>query len=84
MSVGLCNGECCKNSMRETFVPEIGFICFECKEEFKEYLEQYHNDEILTSYKMITHLKRFMNTVKKTFSKSEETTVDDFFGKYTE
>jgi len=78
MSVLSCNRNGCDSVMCDTYIPGVGYICRECKSEFKEYLgsdatEMHRND-------LIHELKHFMEKIK--FSQ-EQISVDAFFEEHT-
>jgi len=77
MSVLACSRTGCKNIMCDTFVPEIGYICDECKNEFKKYL-QHDGKTHLTSQQIVEELKIFIETPKGTFINNSEIDVDSF------
>ena len=68
--------------MCDTYVQSIGYICADCKAEFKEYLQK-NGLNPATEGKIKTELEKFMKTRKDTYIDGNETTVDDFFNEYT-
>lgn len=79
MGVMSCSRNACGNIMCDTYVGgDIGYICYECKNEFKEYLNK-QNIEVKTEYEIRTALGKFMDTEKNSFSDGNEMSVDDFF-----
>ena len=66
--------------MCQTYVPEIGYICFSCQDEFKEYLTS-KNLEPKTEADYKAELKKFMETSK---GMSGDITFNDFFNRYSD
>ena len=82
MGVMSCSRKSCDNIMCDTYVQSVGYICFDCQSEFKEYLKD--QDLILTTEGQINkELKKFMATSKDEYADGDETTVADFFNKRT-
>ena len=46
MGVMSCHRRDCENIMCDTYVQGAGYICWECKKEFKEYLENEGKTEL--------------------------------------
>jgi hypothetical protein len=83
MGVMGCHRKDCEQIMCDTYVSDIGYICWECKSEFKEYLIEMNEDEENMSERSIKlRLKTFMDTSKDTYTEGEEMSVDDFFSSY--
>jgi hypothetical protein len=87
MSVLSCNRLRCDNIMCDTYIDRIGYICDECKEEFKQYLETY-NIVVTDEGSICRELLQFMNTSKikenyTEFDNGEIMDVDTFFVKYS-
>lgn len=40
MGVMSCSRKKCENIMCQTYIDDVGYICYECTVEFKEYLEK--------------------------------------------
>lgn len=80
MGVMSCSRASCENIMCDTYVEKIGYICWECKEEFKTFFDadSYVN---LTEGKILTELEKFMKHPK---TSSETTTINEFFDKRTQ
>lgn len=83
MGVKSCSRTNCDEIMCYTYVPTIGYLCFDCQEEFKEYLEGVHANP-KTEGDIKQHLRYFMASYKGTYSASSEITVDEFFKNNTE
>ena len=60
----------------------VGYICGECKSEFKEYLQK-NGLNPTTEGQITKELEKFMATSKDTYTDGNETTVDDFFDERT-
>lgn len=81
MGVKECSRKNCDQIMCETYISDIGYVCYECKQEFKEYLES-NGIEELPEGEMLRQLKSFMKTSKDEFTQGEVIDVDDFFRRY--
>lgn len=77
-----CNRPDCENIMCDTYVNNIGYVCDECKEEFKEYLKTITSPP-QTEWEIHNAFKKFMETEKNIHRKGKEMDVDEFFDKYT-
>ena len=82
MGVMSCYRKGCENIMCDTYVPEVGYICYECQNEFKDYLE-YNRIYVEREGEIRRELTKFMETRKGDFTKGAEVDVDDFFKSYT-
>ena len=76
-----CSRLNCENIMCDTYIPEIGYICNECKEEFKRFLEKTGNQP-KTDMEIKAQLSQFMQTEFVRFD-GIEISIDDFFREYT-
>jgi len=81
MGVLACSRSNCGNIMCDTYVDGIGYICGECRGEFKEYLDR-NNLDPTNEAEIKEHLSVFMETDKDAFTISEDISVDDFFNKH--
>jgi hypothetical protein len=84
MGVMSCSRKNCERILCDTYVDDIGYICYDCQQEFKDYIAETgigQYDDIETG-KLLKLLKEFMETPKDTYKK-EITTVNDFFTKNT-
>lgn len=81
MGVKACSRKECDNIMCDIYIPEIGYICHECKNEFKDYLKT-----IDKTYTWEGSIKRaliaFMETYKDKYLKGEKIDIDEFFKRY--
>lgn len=68
--------------MCDTYVDGVGYLCYECQEEFKEYL-LYKGINPQTEGEIKQVLIDFVDTEKGKFEKGAEVTIDDFFKKHT-
>lgn len=74
----------CTNIMCHTYIYDIGYICHECKEEFKEYLIKHNkNPDSMRDAEIKRYLGIFMQTDKDSFTKGNVSSVDDFFDSYS-
>lgn len=83
MGVLACSRKHCENIMCDTHISSIGYICFDCQSEFKEYLNKYNLNP--TTQKEITMLlSTFIKTEVNSYNEdTDEISVDDFFKKQT-
>jgi hypothetical protein len=82
MGVMSCSRKDCENIMCDTYVENIGYICYECKNEFKDYLQK-HDLDPRTEGEIKIHLKSFIITPKDTYKEGKEISVDGFFNERT-
>jgi len=84
MGVKSCFRKDCDNIMCDTYVAnDIGYICFECQNEFKEYLTK-ENITVQTRGEIFRELKGFMETRKDDYIKGDDMSIDEFFDEYTD
>lgn len=78
MGINSCSRTDCNNIMLsdDFYDSNIGFVCSDCIQEFKKYLEN-NNLEPKTKFEISEALKIFIETSK---GKDVEMSVDDFFG----
>jgi len=76
MGVMNCSRKDCENILCDTYIPDIGYICRECKEEFKEKYPNIKGEEVKS------YLKEFMQTSKAEII-NDDITVEDYFNQYT-
>lgn len=83
MGVRSCDRSGCSNVMCDTHVNDIGSICNECKEEFKQYLQENDVHYPETEIEIQAQLKLFMITRKGAYLAVKNMTVDEFFEQHT-
>lgn len=76
MGVMGCYRENCENIMCDTYIAGVGYVCYECKDEFREVM----GEGSLEERQIDNELKKFMNTPKGRCSK-ELMSIDDYFYK---
>lgn len=83
MGVLACDRKDCDNIMCDNYVRGVGYICWECEREFKDYVDEKHI-ELTTEQQIINELNSFMNTEKGEHKKddSKVMTIDDFFNQH--
>lgn len=82
MGVMNCSRVGCSNIMCDTYVDDVGYVCYECTSEFKKYLS-FKNSTELTEREFHAEFKIFMKSRKDSFDNNDKINVDDFFEKYT-
>lgn len=83
MGVMSCYRKGCDNIMCDTYIQYVGYICYECQEEFKKYAE-IKNKSIKTHHQIITELKIFMDLEKSDkYGSDDEIDINDFFNENT-
>ena len=80
MGVMSCYRKNCDNIMCDIYIPDIGYICYECKNEFKNYLKDDGLTDNLTENEILKHLCSFMET-KKYSNNNNKIDIDYFFNK---
>lgn len=81
MGVMTCSRKRCDNIMCDTYVDGIGYVCYDCQKEFKEYLKK-ENIETINEGDIRRALMPFMETEKDIY-KDNQISVGDFFRGYT-
>ncbi len=86
MGVLPCRRTNCNSIMCNTYIDGVGRVCFDCQEEFTEYLEK-EGIEANTENKIREALKKFMDIPKDEYLKrgedDKEISPEDFFRKNT-
>ena len=82
MGVMSCSRKACEEIMCDIYVGSVGYVCYECQNEFEAYLENKYPDEVFTEGKMKVRLKEFMETEKDTYVEGEVVSVTDFFSSH--
>lgn len=82
MGVMSCSRYECDNIMCDTYIDGAGYVCYDCQNEFKEYIER-GSVEHTHEGQILRILKSFMITPKNSYNKGKEISVDDFFRGYT-
>ena len=79
MGVMSCSRRGCDSIMCDTHVDSIGYVCPECQNEFKEYVNLNHFP-INSIDALRFYLNRFMDTGKGNFTINEnKVNIDEFF-----
>ena len=81
MGVMECYRKKCTQIMCDTYIDDIGYICHECQDEFKLYLQS-RGIEPKNEREIKTHLEIFMKENKGMFDE-KEISVDDFFKEHS-
>ena len=84
MGVKECFRKDCDNVCCDAYIDDVGYICTECKDEFKDYLNIKGLDPNLQISRpaFIGNLKLFKNIPKNSYGESNTKTVDEFFREY--
>lgn len=77
MGVKACRRKNCENIMCDTYISGLGYICYSCQNEFKDYSEQLGLD-VSTEGKILAELELFMKTQPHRES-GREISIDSFF-----
>jgi len=77
-----CHREGCGNIMCDVYVDGIGYVCYECQKEFKEYLEKEGFTVLQGEGVIRRELQKFMATEKGQYDIGKEMTVTEFFYKH--
>jgi len=87
MGVMPCSRKDCDNIMCDTYVDGIGYVCYDCQKEFKEFSQRENSDDdrenvdIDTEGNIRKKLSTFMETPKDNYK--DNMSVEDFFNKHT-
>jgi len=81
MGVMSCSRPDCPQIMCDIYVDGIGYVCYECRKEFEDYLKK-EGLFLWTEGEIRNELKKFMATDKGVYDKGMEMTVKDFFNKH--
>jgi hypothetical protein len=73
-----CSRSTCNNIMCDTYIGDVGYVCWECQKEFEEYLQR-NNYNPTTAHGIVSHLKMFMKTDKSAYDNENELSVGEFF-----
>jgi len=83
MGVMTCSRRGCESIMCQTYIYQIGYICYDCQEQFKEYVQSEKLD-VTTEGQILFYLEKFMKTDKDNYAKqNNEISIDEFFSNYT-
>ena len=77
-----CHRKGCEEIMCHTYIPAVGYVCYECQIEFENYLINHgyvpQNENDITNC-----LKIFMDTYKSSYSTSKKISIQEYFNSYT-
>nr|QBM02773.1 hypothetical protein [uncultured archaeon] len=77
MGVMSCSRRNCESIMCDCYVPDIGYICNECQNEFKEISTI--GNLTHTELEIRVELEEFMKTPKNDYDNEKDITADEFF-----
>lgn len=80
MGIMSCYRSNCRNTMCDTYIPAIGYICTECQEEFIQFMKN-KKDITLSETVIVEHLRIFMCTNKGCTNKVVN--VREFLSRYS-
>ena len=82
MGVMACSRKNCENVMCVTYIPEIGYMCTSCKDEFRSIVIS-QNIDISTKakFEIIDMLRAFKYSNKD--DKDRFNSIDEFFNSYS-
>jgi hypothetical protein len=83
MGVKYCGRLSCNNIMCDTYIDSFGYICDECKSEFKEYVKK-NNLNLTKEGEINRELVKFKMAPKGVFTDGREISIDDFFNEHTD
>ena len=83
MGVKSCNRKNCDAIMCDTHIQEVGYICYDCQYEFKDYIAK-NNIQINTDKEILNQLIPFMETYAGRYIDGEPMTVTQFFNNHSE
>jgi len=85
MGVLSCSRKYCTNIMCDIYVPQVGYICYECKREFINFAESY-NQTFNTTNDVVIALNQFLNVPKGSsyvVDKYNKIDLEDFFNTFS-
>ena len=82
MGVMECSRNNCTNIMCDTYIDDIGYLCRDCQNEFKDYLKLHGFEGIIPEGRLRTELKEFMKSEKDSYLVNE-LGIDEFFRIHT-
>lgn len=83
MSVLSCSRRGCPHVMCNTYITGIGYICFDCQNEFKEFLDK-NNKNPTTEEEIRDTLENFMETTPRKNYGCGGISIDEFFRQHTD
>lgn len=81
MGVMSCSRSGCDGIMCDVYVDGVGYVCWECEKEFKDYLKKCGVNPTAEG-DIKRELQKFMVTSKDDYVYGKEINVDDFFNEY--
>lgn len=84
MGVMTCNKRGCDNILCDTYVQSVGYVCSECKEQFKRWLQGQTPLYLDSNSFILYKFDEFMQTEKGNTQILSDVSdvVDDFFNSY--
>lgn len=82
MGVLACTRNGCNNVLCDIYIPNVGYICYSCKEEFKHFVKM--NNYTINNYNdIVSDLKVFIETEKNSYQDyNKDQLIDEFFNKH--
>jgi len=83
MGVLDCSRRNCERIMCDTYISSVGYVCNDCKDEFKLYVEK-SEAHPTTEREIEKELIKFMETEKDSYSNdnSQQMSIDEYFGQF--
>lgn len=85
MGVMACGKKGCENILCDTYIPNIGYVCLECQEQFRLDYQRRHRgeDNKISPIVFTEELGRFLELPKIYSGSLEEKSINEFFNDYT-
>jgi hypothetical protein len=77
MGVMACSRNSCENIMCDTYIVDIGYLCYSCQTEFKLFLNVKRYNPV-NQYEIKKYLEEFIETEATKYD-DKEMSVDEFF-----
>lgn len=77
-----CSRKGCPHVMCDTYIDDVGYICWECKNDFEKWLEIYEYPP-KTEDEIVKHLTVFMSIERTGYDNENEISVSEFFRKHS-
>lgn len=75
MGVKTCSKPGCNNIMCDTYVPEVGYVCTECQDDFVRYVFRKHKYPHIHNDTIIGYLKKYLTKERNYRRSAEDNTI---------